>query len=69
MIPSRFLKLVLFIFNCYSFNFWLCYMACGILVSQPGLEHRSLHWKCGLLTTRPPGKSPFPAFKMKYNLA
>ena len=32
-------------------------MACGILVPRPGIEW-PLHWKRGVLTTRPPGKSP-----------
>ena len=30
---------------------------CGILVPWPGIEPGSLHWKCWVLTTRPPGTS------------
>ena len=36
---------------------WLSYRACGILVPQPGSNVRPQHWKCGVLTTSPPGKA------------
>lgn len=32
-------------------------MACGLLVPWPGLNSCPLHWKHGVLATRPPGKS------------
>ena len=32
-------------------------MACGILVPWPRVEPIPLHWKLGVLTTEPPGKS------------
>ena len=32
-------------------------MACGILVSQPGIKPRQQQWKCWVLTTGPPGNS------------
>ena len=37
----------------FNFNFWLQYLACGILVPQKGVEHTasSLHWEHGVLTT------------------
>ena len=36
---------------------WLYRAACGILVPNQGLNPQSLHWKCGVLTPRLPGKS------------
>ena len=39
------------------FFFWLCFLVCGILVPQPGIEPVPLQWKCGVSTTGPPGKS------------
>ena len=38
-------------------------MVCRILVSPPGTEPGRLHWKCGVLTTGPPGSSPSWLFK------
>ena len=38
--------------------FCLLCMACGILVSRPGIEPTLPHWNHGVLTTGPPGKSP-----------
>ena len=41
--------------------FLLSHVACGILVTQPGIEHMPPHplqCKHGILTTDPPGKSP-----------
>ena len=35
----------------------LCHTACGILVPQPGISPGPLHWKLGVLTIGPPGKS------------
>ena len=32
--------------------------ACGILVLRAGIQPKPLHWKCRVLTTVPPGKSP-----------
>ena len=32
---------------------------CGILVPWPRIEPGSRHWKCGVLTTRPPGNSVY----------
>ena len=34
-----------------------CPVACGILVSQPGLNLWPLDWKLQVLTTEPPGNS------------
>ena len=34
-----------------------CHLACGISVSQPGIEPGPRQWKPGILTTRPPGNS------------
>ena len=46
-------------FKIFSFlTFWLCYEACGILVPDQGWNLHPLHWKHGVLTTGPPGKSP-----------
>ena len=42
----------------YFLTFGLCYEACGILVPDQGWNLHPLHWKHGVLTTRPPGKSP-----------
>ena len=41
----------------FSFHFWPRHMACGILVPDQGSKLRPLHWKRGVLTTGPPGKS------------
>ena len=41
----------------FFFFLWLHYAAYGILVPQQGSNPRPLHWKCGVLTTGPPGKS------------
>lgn len=38
-------------------------MACRILFPKQGLNLGPLHWKCGVLTTTPPGKSLFILFK------
>ena len=40
-----------------DFFFGLHRAACGILVSQPGIEPTPLQWKLGVLTTGLPGKS------------
>ena len=39
------------------FFFWLCYVACRILVPRPGIEPRPQQWAHWVLTTRPPGNS------------
>ena len=47
---------------CSTFFFLAPRAARGILIPRPGdqgLNLCSLHWKCGVLTTGPPGKSPF----------
>ena len=44
------------------FFFWPCITAFGILVPQPGIEPVPLHWKHGLVTIGPPGKSPGTCF-------
>ena len=40
-----------------KFIFGLWHVACGILVPQPVIEPVPLHWKHGVLTTGPAGKS------------
>ena len=57
-----FFKIVLFTF--YFKIFWLCHMECGILVSRLGTEPQTLHGKCGVLATRPPGKSRQPVYNL-----
>ena len=42
----------------FFFFFFLCHLACGILVPQTDIEPGPLHWKRRLLTTGPPRKSP-----------
>ena len=37
----------------FSFFFWPCHMACGILVPQPGIDPRSWQWKHLVLPTGP----------------
>ena len=39
------------------FFFWLCHLACKILVPQPGIEPEPWQWKCWVLTPGPPGNS------------
>ena len=46
------------IFKIFSF-FWLCHLACRILVPWPGTEPGPQQWKCRVLTTGPPGNSLF----------
>ena len=41
----------------------------GILVSQLGTEPQTLHGKCGVLTTRPPGKSQQPVYYLCASMA
>ena len=36
---------------------WPHWVACGILVPWPGIQHGPLQWKHSILTTGPPGKS------------
>ena len=43
----------------YSGGFWLCPMACSILVPSSGMEHRAPRWKCWVLTIRKPRKGCF----------
>ena len=43
--------------NISFFSFFFCLMARGILAPQPGIPPCSLHWKCGVLITGPPGQS------------
>ena len=50
------------IFFCFIFSFiffknWPHRIACGVLVSSPGIEPMPPHWKSGFLSTRPLGKS------------
>ena len=42
--------------------FWPSHVAHRLLVPQPGIEPVSLQWKHEILTTRPPGKSPWVKF-------
>ena len=42
----------------FCFLFWPCCAACGSYFPNQGLNPRPLHWKCRVLTTGPPGKSP-----------
>jgi len=35
----------------------LCHVACGLLLPDQRSNLHPLHWKCGILTTRSPGKS------------
>ena len=54
------MSIILFV---YLFIYWPRHMACGILVSWPGIEPvPPVHWKHGVLTTGPPGKSLFYFF-------
>ena len=39
--------------------FWPRHVACRILVPWPGIEPRPRQWKRRVLTTGPPGNSPF----------
>ena len=54
--------LLFFFFGCAGslchVGFSSCPVACGILVSGPGIEHSSPALEGGFLTTGPPGKSP-----------
>ena len=52
--PNIFILKRLFFF----FHFWPHLEACGILVPWPGMKPLPLQWKCSVLTTEPPGKSP-----------
>ena len=56
----QFLRLsVLFLlFVCLFLIFWPHHAECGIWVPWPGVEPRPLYWKCGVLASRPAGKSP-----------
>ena len=38
-------------------SFFFCLTARGILAPQQGIQLCSLHWKCGVLITGPPGQS------------
>ena len=40
------------------FKIWPHHWACAILDPQPGIIPMPPHWKGGVLTTMPPGKSP-----------
>ena len=42
--------------------FCLCHTSRGILVIQAGIETRPLHWRRGVLTSGPPGKSLVSSF-------
>ena len=42
-------------FSSFLFSLSAAPAACGTSVPQPGAEPRSWQWKCGVLTTRPPG--------------
>ena len=42
--------------------------ACGILAPRPGIKPTPLHWKRGVLTTGPPGKSLDPLFNVSFEL-
>ena len=42
--------------------FWPGHVVHRIVVPQPGIEPVSGQWKNGILTTRPPGKSPWVKF-------
>ena len=50
------------VINTQFFFFWLCCMACGILVPNQRWNPRSLHWKLRVLTTGPLGKSQHKIF-------
>ena len=47
--------------------FWLCCVACGILVPWPGMEPVPLHCKCRVLTTGLPGKSCSVVFQKSWS--
>ena len=55
------------LFLCWCFKhffcclFWLCHMACGILVPWPGIKPMPLALET-VLTTGPPGKCPYFVF-------
>ena len=53
----RFLGLCSLLHFRFFFFFWPCCMACGILVSEPGMDPCYLQWKLRILTTGLPGKS------------
>ena len=51
----------LLVIDLFRFPFLLLFLAipaCGISVPWPGIESVPLYWKCGVLATGPPGKSP-----------
>ena len=50
-------SLFLFLFVLFYLIFKPLGAACGILFSQQGSNPHLLHWKCGVLTTGPPGMS------------
>ena len=57
----------LFYFFNFAYLFWMCHMACGILVPQPGILIPwlcPLQWKRRVLTTGPPGNPAQIAFKV-----
>ena len=48
--------------------FWPHHMAHGILFPQPGIGPASLHWKCGVFTPGPPGRS-LPSLLLRPSIA
>ena len=48
------------VFACFLFQ--PSHTACGILVPTPGIEPKPRHWKLGVLTTGPPGRSQIRDF-------
>ena len=48
---------------CLAGFFWAHHAACGMLVACPGIDPCPLQWKCGVLTTGPPGNSLYAVKK------
>ena len=52
------LVIVFFLLSLKTLNFWLCCVACGILVSQPEVEPNPSEWKDSVLTVGLPENTP-----------